>query len=206
MNNLKNNIWASLFVIYTRYLIGAAFVFASVIKIKGLRFISFDGTSAPIHSLNHYFETMYQSGIYWQFIGWGQLVAGALLMTQRYAKLGALLYFPIITNIFVITISYDFANTPVVTGLMLLANTLLIFWDWNELKILINLPYVPQNASSIENFKIWELTGLALFAFTLGYRLINDTYNFIFWFSICFLIGTIGLFMGFKKIKLNKII
>lgn len=199
MNKLKHNIWANIFIIYTRYLIGSAFVFASVIKIKGLRFISFDGASAPINSLNHYFETMYQSGIYWQFIGWGQLFAGALLMTQRYAKLGALLYFPIITNIFAITISYDFANTPIVTGLMLLANMLLIFWDWDKLRILINLPPIPRNDSSIENYKIWELTGLALFTFTLGYRLIRDKYDALFWFSICCLIGAIGLFIGLKK-------
>ena len=201
MNKLKHNIWANLFIIYTRYLIGAAFVFASVIKIKGLRFISFDGASEPIHSLNHYFETMYQSGIYWQFIGWGQLLAGTLLMTQRYAKLGAILYFPIITNIFVITISYNFANTPIVTGLMLLANMLLIFWDWNELRILVKLPYISPNASSIEKYKIWELTGLALFTFTLGYRLITDKYDALFWFSICCLIGVVGFFMGLKKTK-----
>lgn len=117
-------------VIYTRYLIGGAFVFAAPIKMKGHRFISESGASQPIDSSWHLFETLYQSGIYWNFLGVGQLVAGGLLMTQRYSKLGAIVYFPIVINIFIITISYWFPYTPVVTGLMLLANLMLFVWHW----------------------------------------------------------------------------
>jgi hypothetical protein len=201
MNNLKQKDWANLFIIYTRYLIGGAFVFASLIKLKGYRFTSASGAAEPINSAFHFFETMYQSGIYWQFIGLGQLVSGALLMTQRYAKLGALVNFPIIANIFVITISYNFNGTPVITGSMLLANILLIYWDWNELRILVNLPVISSNNGSLEKRKIWEIIGLILFGFTFIYRLIVDRYDFIFWFSICFLIGIIGLFLGIRKKK-----
>ena len=199
MNKLKHNIWANIFIIYTRYLIGGAFVFASLIKLKGHRFTSQSGASEPINTASHYFETMYQSGIYWQFIGLGQLLAGGLLMTQRYAKLGALVNLPIITNIFVVTISYEFSGTPIITGLMLLANIVLIYWDWNTLRILVNLPQIPQNAQSIENYKIWEITGLVLFAFTFIYRVVIDQYDALFWFSICCLIGGVGLFLGLKK-------
>lgn len=201
MSSLKQKIWTNIFIIYTRYLIGGAFVFASIIKLKGHRFTSESGASAPINTASHYFETLYQSGIYWQFIGLGQLLAGSLLMTQRYAKLGALINLPIIANIFVVTISYDFNYTPVITGLILLANILLIYWDWDELRILVNLPHIPKNAKSIENHKIWELIGLILFAFTFIYRLIIDKYDAIFWFSVCFFIGVVGLFIGIKKLK-----
>jgi hypothetical protein len=201
MNRLKQNIWANIFIIYTRYLIGGAFVFASLIKIKGQRFTSESGAAEPINSAFHFFETMYQSGIYWQFIGLGQLVAGVLLMTQRYSKLGALINLPIIVNIFVITISYNFGNTSTITGLMLLANLLLIYWDWNELRILVNLPIISTKGTSIEKDKIWEIVGLALFAFTFIYRLMVDRYDAIFWFSVCCLIGMVGLFLGIKKTK-----
>lgn len=201
MNRLKQKLWANIFIIYTRYLIGGAFVFASLIKIKGQRFTSESGAAEPINSAFHFFETMYQSGIYWQFIGFGQLVAGALLMTQRYAKLGALMNFPIIANIFVITVSYDFNYTPIITGLILLANILLIYWDWDELRILVNLPMISTKEISIEKDKIWEIIGLALFAFTFIYRLMVDRYDAIFWFSVCCLIGIVGLFLGVKKIK-----
>ena len=81
-------------------------MYASVVKIQGGRFTTVDGIEAPIDSAWHLFETLYQSGLYWNFIGFGQLVAGLLLMTQRYAKLGAIINFPIVANVFVITLSY----------------------------------------------------------------------------------------------------
>lgn len=83
MKQLKNKIWLQIFIIYTRYLIGGAFVYSSIVKIQGLRFTSVDGSGYPINSPFHFFETMYQTGMYWQFLGWGQLIAGLLLMTQR---------------------------------------------------------------------------------------------------------------------------
>ncbi len=48
-------------VIYTRYLVGGAFVFASLIKIKGHRFTQMDGSVAG-HNPGCFFEMMYQSG------------------------------------------------------------------------------------------------------------------------------------------------
>ena len=75
-------------IIYTRYLVGGAFVFASLIKIKGHRFTQV-ADDAGGHSGGHFFEMMYQSGLYWQFLGWAQLVAGLLLLTQRFALLEA---------------------------------------------------------------------------------------------------------------------
>jgi hypothetical protein len=137
----------------------------------------------------HFFEVLYQTGLYWQFIGWAQLLAGFLLMTQRYAKLGALVNFPIILNVFVITISMEFGGTPLITGLMLLANLLLIVWHWGELRSLINLPYTPEPKDQEENKPLWAITGLLLFSFTAGYRLIIDFYNPFFWFGLVFLIG-----------------
>jgi hypothetical protein len=137
----------------------------------------------------HFFEVLYQTGLYWQFIGWAQLLAGFLLMTQRYAKLGALVNFPILLNVFVITISMEFGVTPLITGLMLAANLMLLIWHWGELKSLINLPYTPEPKDQEENKPLWAITGLLLFSFTAGYRLIIDFYNPFFWFGLVFLIG-----------------
>lgn len=187
-------------MIYTRYLLGGSFVFASLIKIKGQRFTTESGAGEPINSSWHFFETMYQSGLYWKFIGLGQLIAGFLLMTQRYSKLGALVNLPIVANIFAITLSYYFAFTPLIVGLMLLANLGLIFWEWNELKIFINFSYSPK-IKNIEDYRIWEIIGYILFAFTFIYRVLIDKYDFFFWFSICFFIGLIGLFFGIRQNK-----
>jgi len=153
----------------------------------------------PINSAWHFFETMYQSGLYWKFIGIGQLIAGLLLMTQRFSKLGALINFPIILNIFIITLSYSFGYTPVITGLMLLANLLLIIWEWDEIKILFNLtPHVDKNIR-LEKDYFWQIIGLILFTFTFTYRLLVNKYKIGFWIISCLLIGIIGLIIGLYR-------
>ena len=199
MQKIREKIWIQIVIIYTRYLLGGAFVFASLIKIKGQRFTTDSGSAEPINSSWHFFETMYQSGLYWKFIGVGQLLAGFLLMTQRFSKLGALINLPIVANIFAITLSYYFAFTPVIVAAMLLANLVLIFWEWDELKILFNLNYISPNNQRLEKRKIWEIVGMLLFTFTFLYRLFIDKYNVGFWFLICFLMGIVGLFIGIKQ-------
>ncbi len=202
LTSLKRKRFLRIFIIYSRYLIGAAFVFASLVKISGLRFTTMDGVAAPYNTPAHLFETLYQSGLYWRFLGWSQLFAAFFLMTQRYATIGAILFLPIILNIFVITISYGFTGTPFITGLMLLANIMLILWDADKLKILFNISVNKTNSElynrSRSNF-VWEITGVTLFIFTVSYRLISLMgYNIFLWGGICMLIGLTGLFFGLK--------
>ena len=71
IQNLRKNYWASVFVICLRYLIGTAFVFASIVKIQGERFTILSQETR----IGHFFESMYQTGMYWQFLGWAQLIA-----------------------------------------------------------------------------------------------------------------------------------
>ena len=201
MSSIKEKILPQIFIIYTRYLIGGAFVFASIIKIKGHRFTTESGELHPIHSAWHFFETMYQSGLYWQFLGVTQLMAGFFLMTQKFSKLGALINLPIILNIFVITLSYDFAYTPVITGLMLSANLLLIIWEWNELKILFNLKPYFNDHPRLEKDVLWQIVGLILFLFTFIYRILIDKYNIVFWMLTCLSIGFVGLLIGLYREK-----
>lgn len=184
LKNVRTHFIVQLLIIYTRYVLGAAFVFSSVIKMKGLRFTSSSGESAPIRSNLHYFETMYQSDLYWKFLGLCQFLAGALLMTQVFSLLGAMVYFAVIVNIFMITLSYDFGFTPVITGAMLLANLLLLAWDWNKLKLFFNLQPNVENidASSVLQNRIWAYTGTVLLLFTALYRILNNSYDFLFWF------------------------
>lgn len=199
MNSLRNKILPQLFIIYTRYLIGAAFVFASVVKLQGQRFTTMDGINEPINSAWHMFEALYQSGLWWKFMGLGQIIAGLLLMTQRYAKLGALMFLPIIANVFIFTLSYDFRGTPIITGLMLVANIMLVLWDWDELKILVNKTPVIHTPNRFENLRVWEVTGLALFLFTVIYKTSVTGYNILIWVGVCAAIGLAGLVYGLYK-------
>ncbi|MBN8650586.1 MAG: hypothetical protein J0L67_04125 [Cytophagales bacterium] len=195
----KKKIWVQIFIIYTRFLLGGVFVFASIIKIKGLRFTSESGEGMPINSVLHFFETLYQSGLNWQFLGWSQLIAGFLLMTQRYAKLGTLVFFPIILNIFFITLSIDFHATLIVTTLMMLANVVLVGWHWNAYRILINQQFVAEEYHPLIQSKTWEITGLVLFIFTSTYRIIYNEYDGFLWFSVSVLIGLVGFLVGLKN-------
>ena len=97
-----------------------------MIKLLGRRF-----TTMPVETqIGEFFEMMYQTGLYWQFIGFSQVLAGVLLLIPRWSHLGAFLFVPIMANIFIITLSLGFRGTPVVTGLMLLAVLYLSVWDY----------------------------------------------------------------------------
>ena len=159
--------------------------------------------NSPYHSNGYMFETLYQSGIYWKFIGISQLLSPFLLMTQRFATLGAVVFFPIILNIFIITTSYDFQGTTYITALMLLANIALLVWDWPKLKILLNFPMNNyQTNPNLVNKKLWEVCGLALFIFTATWRsFINSFRDVLIWILISLLIGLVTLFLAFRKKK-----
>ena len=201
LQRIKQKVWLQIFIIYTRYLIGSAFVFASIVKIRGGRFTAESGELNPIDSSWHLFETLYQSGLYWKFLGIAQLVSGFLLMTQRFAKLGAVINFPIIANVFVITLSYYFAFTPVITGLMLLANIMLIAWDWNTLKVLINLKPTLDETLRLENDVIWQILGVLLFSIIGVSHLFTIQKSILIIFSVVLITSLTGLIIGLKRRK-----
>ncbi len=204
MKTIKQKILPQLFIIYTRYLIGGAFVFASLVKVQGLRFTAESGADNPIASAWHFFETMYQSGLYWKFIGVSQLLAGFLLLTQKYSKLGALMNLPVIANIFVITLSYYFAFTPVITGLMLAANLLLLVWEWNELKLLFNLTPTLDTDDRLEKDILWQLTGFLLFVCIVLCKFTLSEATVLLWLPTFFLIGSASLFLGLRRERKRK--
>lgn len=119
--------------VISRILLAAGFVPTALIKVAGQRF-----TTIPIdHPVGFFFEAMYRSGAYWNFIGWVQLIAGVLILIPRTATLGAVLFYPVILNIFVITTSMGFSGTPVLTAGMLLAATFLLCWDYDKLEAIL---------------------------------------------------------------------
>ncbi|ADB37800.1 hypothetical protein [Spirosoma linguale] len=204
VSDLKQLTMLQLFTIYLRYLIGGAFVFASIVKIQGQRFTTDSGASAPIHDAWHFFETLYQSGLYWQFLGWGQLIAGFLLMTQVLSTLGAVMFFPIILNIFVITISYYFAGTPIITFLMLLANTYLLVWDWNRLKVVV----LPTQSTFVDEVyplmrrRSWAYLGLFYACLSILAKLTLQSFlSVLLVFGIALIAGILVLIYTLKEHK-----
>ena len=194
---LRSNYWVNIFVIYLRYLIGGAFVLSSMPKIVGQRFTTANGESAPIDSWIHFFETLYRSGIYWEFLGWTQLLAALILMTQRFALLGAALFLPIMLNIFVITVSLHFHGTPYITGLMLLANVFLLLWDYERLSVFFK-PYAREDIKIAGGYNyyfrsnLWAYLGLIIFLTSIIYVLLFNRTPLL-WIIICILEGLAGL-------------
>jgi hypothetical protein len=198
---MKHKSWMQIFIIYLRYLIGFAFIFASLIKIQGLRFTAESGAENPINSSWHFFETLYESGIYWRFLGLAQFVTGTLLVTQRFAKLGAILFLPIIANVFVITISYDFRGTPIITGLMLISTLFLLYWDWDSLKILFNKKPTNSTKERLEQDSIWIYLGFIFLIITVLSNFFIENKNILFSFLAMLIIGIVGLIVGYKRRK-----
>jgi uncharacterized membrane protein YphA (DoxX/SURF4 family) len=122
-----------IFTVVTRILLALGFVPSGLTKVLGNRFTIL-GIDNPV---GFFFEAMYRTGFYWRFLGLCQLAAALLLLIPRTATVGALVYFPLILNIFVITVALDFRGTPFITGLMLLANIYLLCWDYDKLKPLV---------------------------------------------------------------------
>lgn len=133
ISKVKQHKWIQRFTVMTRILLALGFTPSGLTKLLGNRFTIL----SPETPVGYFFEALYRSGIYWNFIGASQLLAVVLLLIPRTATLGALVYFPLILNIFVITVSLHFTGTPVIAGLMLVACIYLLCWDADRLKALI---------------------------------------------------------------------
>lgn len=152
------------FTLFTRILLAAGFIPTGMVKLLGQRF-----TTVPMETpIGAFFEAMYQTGLYWRFLGAGQVVAGLLLLFPRLAHLGALIFLPIMLNIFVVTVSLDFTGTPVVTGLMLLAVIWLCAWDYHRIRgLLTDRPWSQELPVPTLRLDWLERIGFAAFALSL---------------------------------------
>lgn len=114
----------------TRLLLAAGFVPTGLVKLLGLRFT----TMSPETPIGAFFEALYQSGLYWRFLGLAQVIAGLLVLIPAAATLGAWIFLAILLNVFVITLSFDFRGTPLVTGAMVAAALYLLAWDYHRVR------------------------------------------------------------------------
>ena len=134
-NRIYNKKMFILFTWGTRILLFLAFLPSGLKKILGERFTILE-IETPV---GFFFEGLYRTGFYWNFLGFMQLFAGVLLLIPRTAFFGAILYMPIIINIFIIVVSMNFKGTPIIAGLMLFANLYLLFWDYKKLKEVVSI-------------------------------------------------------------------
>ena len=152
------------FTLLTRILLAAGFIPTGMVKLLGRRFTTMPDTT-PIGA---FFEAMYQTGLFWHFIGAAQVVAGVLVLVPRHAHLGALLFVPVIASINVINIALDFELTTIITALMLLAAFYLCCWDYHRFRSLFTTrPFEAHHRIPTLELDPWERAGFTVFAVAL---------------------------------------
>ena len=129
----KSDKWLKGFAVFCRIALAASFIPAGLVKIMGERFAAGLPSNNP---LGHYFDALYLTGYYYTFIGIAQIIIAILLLIPRTSLLGALMYFPMILNICVLTYATRFAGTRINT-MMLLASLFLLIWHYDRLKYIL---------------------------------------------------------------------
>lgn len=133
VRQLHTQRWARVFTWVTRVLLALGFLPSGLTKLLGNKFTRL-GLDNPV---GFFFEALYRTGWWYQFIGAAQVGAAALLLIPRTRTVGAIAYFVIILNICIITWSMHFTGTPVITTAMLLGSIWLLCWDLERLHGLV---------------------------------------------------------------------
>ncbi|MBC6612709.1 DoxX family membrane protein [Hymenobacter sp. BT507] len=127
-----------LYVVGTRLLLGAFMLGGGLYKLSDNHI---PGLMGP--PMDHAFLAQHSLEIFAQFIGVAQLLIGILLLTGRFALLGALMLVPMWLNIIFLTWSQHWVGTPyLVTGFLVLTLGLLLH-DYPRLKFLLYPPAHP---------------------------------------------------------------
>src|SRR6188768_310912 len=78
----------------------------------------------------------YGLSMWGEFVAWSQVIIGFLLLSQRFATIGAIMSLPLILNIFVVTVSLGFGGTPYLNAFLIALNLFLLAADYHKLKFL----------------------------------------------------------------------
>lgn len=131
---VKQNRWVLWFSYFNRFALAAGFIPAGFVKIFDERFAS--GLSM-VHPMGTYLTAFWHTGYYYTFVGVAQVLAALLLLIPRTVTLGALLYFPIILNIFILSYSVRFVGSLLTSPLMVLSCIFLLCWNYDRLKFIL---------------------------------------------------------------------
>jgi uncharacterized membrane protein YphA (DoxX/SURF4 family) len=169
LSRLRRARWANVSVANLRILIGFALVPSGLKKVIGEPFTD-PANTGPFHEFLHAF---YATGFFYPFVGSMQLLTAALLMTQRFATIGAMLLAPILTAIVVFCWSTKVYPTAVVATLMLAGTIGLLLWDLDKWRGVaaadhrearVHIAPLPP----VIDLRLWRLCGLAILVFYLA--------------------------------------
>lgn len=155
-----------LFAANLRIFIGFAMLPAGLKKVLGEPFTD-PGNTGPFHDFLHAFH---DTGFFYPFVGLTQVLVALLLMTQRFALIGAMLLLPVLTTILVFCWSTAVYPTASVVTLMWLGNVGLLLWDIERWRGVIGRAGVegPRAGAVTEDERLvvrhWAWAGFLVFA------------------------------------------
>ncbi len=134
-NRMKTNNVFQMALFYSILTISSVFIIAGMIKIRGLEFSFNDGIRHAYSPSYPFFKALYNSGLYWKFLGLAQIIAGILICFQITRCVGNIIFSTVMVNILMINLSFDaFQRVIYVTIFMLLVNMILFIYDWERYK------------------------------------------------------------------------
>jgi uncharacterized membrane protein YphA (DoxX/SURF4 family) len=166
--------WINVAVVNLRFLIGFAFIPSALKKLLDQPFTDPTNTG-PFHDFLHGFHA---SGWFYSFVGAMQITAAALLFTQRFATLGALVALPILTAITAFCWSTRVYPTATIATMMWLGTVGLVLWDLDKWRGIFARDDRPHEVhiTPIEariDLALWARCGIAMFVVYLGSALIH---------------------------------
>ena len=170
--NARQNKWLWLFTIFNRVMLALGFLPAGYVKVTDERFTAL----ATTHPMGSYLEAFYHTGFYYPFVGVMQIIAAIFLLIPRTATIGALIYFPIILNICLLSFAVRFEGSALTSPLMVIANLYLLCWDWHKLKFIFfpnaTKTYPPSRKELSSRFPFKFFAGSAATVFSVVLMLV----------------------------------
>lgn len=127
---IKNN---DVFIVLIRLFLGYIFFSAGVCKLSHGQFGQLIGPPWMEEAL-----AKHGLGLFAQVVAVFQVLCGALLMSQRFSLLGAIMLVPMNVAILAVTVSMNWTGTPYVNAAFLSLNMLLLFMDRQKFNFLFN--------------------------------------------------------------------
>lgn len=118
------------FTISIRLFLGLIFFSSGMAKL-----LPFPGLIGPVWLEQELAQ--YGLAMFARFIAYSQILVGLLLLSQRFATLGAVMLFPLLLNIFMVTVSMNWRGTPYIIAFLLVLNIYLLLVDFHKLKFLL---------------------------------------------------------------------
>ncbi len=164
-------------IVSTRIFLGYIFFSAGMAK---LLHGQFPGVMGPVWLEERLAE--YGLGLFARFIAYSQVVVGLLVLSQRFATVGAIMLFPMIVTTLMVTISLEWVGTPYVLGFFLLLNAILLIADYHKLKFLLTdkpelLKSIPLERKSLQSDLIWGI-GILLIVSSIFMFDVNKTVTY----------------------------